>query len=153
MQIGGDVENETGDYITWTQKFVRCLVGKNILLEEQYAIERSWQIKATTNFCYVDGGNGAERVNRCYGEGMRPPAKQVTLFHKIKSSPSEQAALDQKMFEYAKQFAGLNDALVAAVVKPEIDKFDELEEENKQQKEKDISNQRLDLVIETYLQS
>ena len=40
-------------------------------------------------------------------------------------SPQEQAALDTKIkFEYAKQFAGLNDTLVATVVKPEIDKFD-----------------------------
>ena len=30
-------------------------------------------------------------------------------------------------FEYAKQFAGLNEALVATAVKPEIDKFDEKE--------------------------
>ena len=40
-------------------------------------------------------------------------------------SPQEQAALDEKIkFEYAKQFAGLNPAMVATVVKPEIDKFD-----------------------------
>jgi hypothetical protein len=40
-------------------------------------------------------------------------------------NPAEYAALDTKIkFEYAKQFAGLNDALVATVVKPEIDKFD-----------------------------
>ena len=42
-------------------------------------------------------------------------------------SPAEQAALDTKIkFEYAKQFAGLNDTLVATVVKPEIDKFDDM---------------------------
>jgi hypothetical protein len=41
-------------------------------------------------------------------------------------NPAEIAALETKIkFEYAKQFAGLNDALVATVVKPEIDKFDD----------------------------
>ena len=40
-------------------------------------------------------------------------------------NPAEYAALDEKIsFEYARQFAGLNEALVATVVKPEIDKFD-----------------------------
>ena len=40
-------------------------------------------------------------------------------------NPSEYAALDEKIkFEYARQFAGLNEALVATVVKPEIDKYD-----------------------------
>ena len=34
-------------------------------------------------------------------------------------------ALDTKIkFEYARQFAGLNEALEVTVVKPEIDKFD-----------------------------
>ena len=51
--------------------------------------------------------------------------KQVSVGHMDNLSPSEQAALDTKIkFEYAKQFAGLNEALVATVVKPEIDKFD-----------------------------
>ena len=41
-------------------------------------------------------------------------------------NPAEFAALDEKIkFEYARQFAGLNEALVATVVKPEIDKFDD----------------------------
>jgi hypothetical protein len=52
--------------------------------------------------------------------------QQVSVGHMDNLSPSEQAALDTKIkFEYAKQFAGLNEALVATVVKPEIDKFDE----------------------------
>ena len=53
-------------------------------------------------------------------------------------SPQEQAALDTKIkFEYAKQFAGLNPALVATVVKPEIDKFDA-----KRRKEQSIKREK-----------
>ena len=53
--------------------------------------------------------------------------QSVSVGHLDNLSPAEQAALDTKIkFEYAKQFAGLNEALVATVVKPEIDKFDEM---------------------------
>ena len=58
--------------------------------------------------------------------------QQVSVGHLDNLSPAEQAALDTKIkFEYAKQFAGLNEALVATVVKPEIDKFDDARRKNK----------------------
>ena len=41
-------------------------------------------------------------------------------------TPAEQAALDSKIkFNYARRFAGLNEGLIATVLKPEIDKYDE----------------------------
>jgi len=44
----------------------------------------------------------------------------------IPENPAEQAALDEKIkFNYARRFAGLNQGLVATVVKPEIDKYDD----------------------------
>ncbi len=64
--------------------------------------------------------------------------QQVSVGHLDDLSPAEQAALDTKIkFEYAKQFAGLNPALVATVVKPEIDKFDE-----KRRKEQSIKREK-----------
>ena len=61
----------------------------------------------------------------CIRDSIRD-GQQISVGHMDNLTPSEQAALDQKIkFEYAKQFAGLNDAMVAAVVKPEIDKFDD----------------------------
>ena len=53
--------------------------------------------------------------------------KPETVGHFDNLSLQEQAALDTKIkFEYAKQFAGLNPAMIATVVKPEMDKFDEM---------------------------
>ena len=64
--------------------------------------------------------------------------QSVSVGHLDDLSPAEQAALDTKIkFEYAKQFAGLNPALVATVVKPEIDKFDA-----KRRKEQSIKREK-----------
>merc|ERR1712054_322559 len=50
----------------------------------------------------------------------------ATVGHMDNLSLQEQSALDAKIkFEYAKQFGGLNPAMVATIVKPEIDKFDD----------------------------
>ena len=114
QEFASNYEAETGDYITATE-FRKMAGWEQYMVQEQYAIEKA---KGYDQYVYQAYENTSIDVFR--------DGKQVTLFHKDNLSPSEQAALDQKIkFEYAKQFAGLNDAMVAAVVKPEIDRFDE----------------------------
>ena len=107
-------EADTGDFITATE-FRKMAGWEQYMVAEQYAIQKA---KGYDEFVYKSYETTKIDV---YRDGQL-----VSLGHKDNLSPSEQAALDQKIkFEYAKQFAGLNDALVATVVKPEIDKFDE----------------------------
>ena len=114
QEFASKYEADTGDYITATE-FRKMAGWEQYMVQEQYAIEKA---KGYDQYVYQAYETTTIDVFR--------DGKQVTLFHKDNLSPSEQAALDQKIkFEYAKQFAGLNDALVATVVKPEIDKFDE----------------------------
>ena len=114
QEFASKYEADTGAYITATE-FRKMAGWEKYMVAEQYAIE-----KAKGYDQYVYQAYETTKID------LMRDGKQVSLGHKDNLSPSEQAALDQKIkFEYAKQFAGLNDALVATVVKPEIDKFDE----------------------------
>ena len=114
QEFASQYEADTGDAIT-AQEFRKMAGWEKYMVAEQYAIDKAkgyneyvYQAYETTKIDVIRDG------------------QQVSVGHFDNLSLSEQAALDQKIkFEYAKQFAGLNDALVATVVKPEIDKFDE----------------------------
>ena len=114
QEFASKYEAETGDFITATE-FRKMAGWEKYMVAEQYAIQ-----KAKGYDQYVYDAYETTKID------VVRDGKQVSVGHMDGLSPSEQAALDQKIkFEYAKQFAGLNDALVASVVKPQIDKFDE----------------------------
>ena len=107
-------EKETGDSIT-AQEFRKMAGWEKYMVAKQYALQKA---KDYDQYVYDAYETTTIEVFR--------NGERVTLGHKDNLSPQEQAALDTKIkFEYAKQFAGLNPALVATVVKPEIDKFDD----------------------------
>ena len=114
QEFASKYEAETGDSIT-AQEFRNMAGWEKYMVAEQYALQKAkdydqyvYQAYETTKIDVVRDG------------------QSVSVGHLDNLSPAEQAALDTKIkFEYAKQFAGLNEALVATVVKPEIDKFDE----------------------------
>ena len=106
-------EKETGDSIT-AQEFRKMAGWEKYMVAEQYALQ-----KAKGYDKYVYDAYETTKID------VIRNGQSVSVGHLDDLSPAEQAALDTKIkFEYAKQFAGLNDALVATVVKPEIDKFD-----------------------------
>ena len=113
QEFASKYEAETGDSIT-AQEFRKMAGWEKYMVAEQYALQKAkdydqyvYQAYETTKIDVIRDG------------------QQVSVGHLDNLSPAEQAALDTKIkFEYAKQFAGLNDTLVATVVKPEIDKFD-----------------------------
>ena len=107
-------EQETGDSIT-AQEFRNMAGWEKYMVAEQYALE-----KAKDYDQYVYDAYETTKID------VIRDGQQVSVGHLDNLSPAEQDALDTKIkFEYAKQFAGLNEALVATVVKPEIDKFDD----------------------------
>ena len=113
QEFASKLEAETGDSIT-ANEFRKMAGWERYMVAEQYALEKAkgydeyvYQAYETTKIDVIRDGVPAE------------------VGHFDNLSPQEQAALDQKIkFEYAKQFAGLNETMVATVVKPEIDKFD-----------------------------
>ena len=115
QEFASKYEAETGDSIT-AQEFRKMAGWEKYMVAEQYALQ-----KAKDYDQYVYDAYETTKI-----EVIRDGAR-VSVGHMDNLSPQEQAALDTKIkFEYAKQFAGLNPALVATVVKPEIDKFDEM---------------------------
>jgi len=113
QEFASKYENETGDSIT-AQEFRKMAGWEKYMVAEQYALQ-----KAKDYDQYVYQAYETTKID-VFRNGQ-----QVSVGHMDNLSPQEQAALDTKIkFEYAKQFAGLNPALVATVVKPEIDKFD-----------------------------
>ena len=107
-------EKETGDSIT-AQEFRNMAGWEKYMVAEQYALQ-----KAKGYDKYVYDAYETTKID------VIRNGQQVSVGHMDNLSVAEQAALDTKIkFEYAKQFAGLNPALVATVVKPEIDKFDD----------------------------
>ena len=115
QEFASKYESETGDSIT-AQEFRKMAGWEKYMVAEQYALQ-----KAKDYDKYVYDAYETTKID-VFRDG-----KQVSVGHMDNLSPQEQAALDEKIkFEYAKQFAGLNPALVATVVKPEIDKFDEI---------------------------
>ena len=114
QEFASKYEEETGDSIT-AQEFRKMAGWEKYMVAEQYALQ-----KAKDYDQYVYDAYETTKID------VVRDGQQVSVGHLDNLSPAEQAALDTKIkFEYAKQFAGLNDALVATVVKPEIDRFDE----------------------------
>ena len=115
QEFASKYEAETGDSIT-AQEFRNMAGWEKYMVAEQYALQ-----KAKDYDQYVYDAYETTKID------VIRDGKSVSVGHLDNLSPAEQAALDTKIkFEYAKQFAGLNEALVATVVKPEIDKFDEM---------------------------
>jgi len=114
QEFASKYEKETGDSIT-AQEFRKMAGWEKYMVAEQYALQ-----KAKGYDKYVYDAYETTKID------VVRNGQQVSVGHLDDLSPAEQAALDTKIkFEYAKQFAGLNPALVATVVKPEIDKFDD----------------------------
>ena len=108
-------EAETGDSLT-ANEFRNMSGWEKYHLAEEYARQKA---KGYNEYFYKAYEDTTVTVIR--------DGKEVTINNETVNSPSEQAALDEKIkFNYAKQFSGLNEALVAKIVKPEIDKYDEL---------------------------
>ena len=113
QEFASKYEEETGDSIT-AQEFRNMAGWEKYMVAEQYALE-----KAKGYDQYVYDAYETTKID------VVRDGQQVSVGHMDNLSPAEQAALDTKIkFEYANEFAGLNEALVATVVKPEIDKFD-----------------------------
>ena len=108
------LEKETGDSIT-AQEF-RDMAGW-----EKYALAEAWlrdQAKDYEKYFLEAYDNTEVYVDR---DGVQTKITQDNV-----QTPAEQAALDEKIkFNYARRFAGLNESLIATVLKPEIDKYDE----------------------------
>ena len=121
QEFASKYEAETGDSIT-AQEFRKMAGWEKYMVAEQYALQ-----KAKDYDQYVYDAYETTKID------VVRDGQQVSVGHLDDLSPAEQAALDTKIkFEYAKQFAGLNEALVATVVKPEIDKFDDLRRKKQQ---------------------
>ena len=115
QEFASKLEAETGDSIT-ANEFRKMAGWERYMVAEQYALQ-----KAKDYDQYVYQAYETTKID-VYRDGVK-----TSVGHQDNLSLQEQAALDTKIkFEYAKQFAGLNPALVATVVKPEIDKFDEM---------------------------
>jgi hypothetical protein len=113
QEFASKYESETGDSIT-ANEFRKMAGWERYMVAEQYALQKA---KDYDKYVYDAYENTKINVIR--------DGQPATVGHLDNLSPQEQAALDQKIkFEYARQFAGLNQAMVATVVKPEIDKFD-----------------------------
>ena len=114
QEFASKYEQETGDSIT-ANEFRKMAGWEKYMVAEQYALQ-----KAKDYDQYVYDAYETTKID------VIRDGKPATVGHYDNLSPQEQAALDTKIkFEYAKQFSGLNPAMVATVVKPEIDKFDE----------------------------
>ena len=115
QDFASKLESETNDSIT-AQEFRKMSGWERYMVAEQYALQ-----KAKDYDQYVYDAYETTKID-VIRDGV-----SVSVGHMDNLSPQEQAALDTKIkFEYAKQFSGLNPAMVATVVKPEIDKFDEM---------------------------
>ena len=113
QEFASKLEADTGDSIT-ANEFRKMAGWERYMVAEQYALE-----KAKGYDQYVHQAYETTKID------VIRDGKPVSVGHLDDLSPQEQAALDTKIkFEYARQFAGLNPAMIASVVKPEIDKFD-----------------------------
>ena len=105
---------ESTDSIT-AQEFRKMSGWERYMVAEQYALQ-----KAKDYDQYVYDAYETTKID------VIRDGQPATVGHFDNLSLQEQAALDTKIkFEYARQFAGLNPAMIATVVKPEMDKFDE----------------------------
>ena len=114
QEFAAKIESEDYDAIT-AQEFRKMSGWERYMVAEQYALQ-----KAKDYDQYVYDAYETTKID------VIRDGQPATVGHYDNLSLQEQAALDTKIkFEYARQFAGLNPAMVATVVKPEIDKFDE----------------------------
>ena len=114
QEFASKYEAETGDSIT-AQEFRNMAGWEKDKVAVQYALQ-----KAKDYDQYVYDAYETTKID------VIRDGQSVSVGHLDDLSVAEQAALDTKIkFEYARQFSGLNEALVATVVKPEIDKFDD----------------------------
>ena len=114
QEFASKIESEDYDAIT-AQEFRKMSGWERYMVAEQYAMQ-----KAKDYDQYVYDAYETTKID------VIRDGQPATVGHMDNLSLQEQAALDTKIkFEYAKQFAGLNPAMIATVVKPEIDKFDE----------------------------
>ena len=115
QEFASKLEAETGDSIT-ANEFRKMAGWERYMVAEQYALQ-----KAKDYDQYVYDAYKTTKID------VIRDGKPTSVGHYDNLSLQEQAALDTKIkFEYARQFSGLNPALVATVVKPEIDKFDDM---------------------------
>ncbi len=115
QEFASKYEEETGDSIT-AQEFRNMAGWEKYMVAEQYALQKA---KGYNQFVY-------DSYETMTIDVVRDGQQVKGLKYSDLQSPAEYAALDEKIkFEYARQFSGLNEALVATVVKPEIDKFDD----------------------------
>jgi len=114
QEFASKYEEETGDSIT-AQEFRNMAGWEKYMVAKQYALQKA---KGYDQYVY-------DSYETMTVDLVRDGQEVKGLKYDDLQSPAEYAALDEKIkFEYARQFAGLNEALVATVVKPEIDKFD-----------------------------
>ena len=124
--MAGIYQKETGDGVT-AREFL------NMSKWEKYAFAEQWslaQAKEYPNYfynaydtAYIDTPNGRK-------------------YNKDISNPSEQAALDAEIkHQFSERFAGLNEGMIATIIKPEIDKHDDLRRQI-QTKEQEIAFQQ-----------
>ena len=105
QEFASKYEAETGDSIT-AQEFRKMAGWEKYMVAEQYALQ-----KAKDYDQYVYDAYETTKID------VVRDGQQVSVGHLDDLSPAEQAALDTKIkFEYAKQFSGLNEALVATAV-------------------------------------
>jgi hypothetical protein len=115
QEFASKYEEETGDSIT-AQEFRNMAGWEQYMVVKQYALDKA---KGYDQYVY-------DAYETTTIDLIRDGQEVKGLKYADLENPAEIAALETKIkFEYAKQFAGLNDALVATVVKPEIDKFDD----------------------------
>ena len=115
-KIAGQIETESGDLVT-AQEF-RKMAGW-----EQYALVEAWvrqQAKGYDEYVYKAYETETVTVDR---DGV--PTVIGGNSPNQPRNPQEQAALDTKIkFNYARRFAGVNEGLLATVLKPELEKYD-----------------------------
>ena len=120
QEFASKIESDDYDAIT-AQEFRKMSGWERYMVAEQYAMQ-----KAKDYDKYVYDAYETTKID------VIRDGQPATVGHMDNLSLQEQSALDAKIkFEYAKQFAGLNPAMVATIVKPEIDKFDEARRKNK----------------------
>ena len=125
-EFASKYEEDTGDSIT-AQDFREMAGWEKYLVAKHYALEKA---KGYDQYVY-------DAYETTTIDLVRDGVEVKGLKHADLKTAAEFAALDEKIkFNYARQFAGLNDALVATVVKPEIDKFDD-----KRRKEQSIKRE------------
>ena len=114
QEFASKIEAEDYNAIT-AQEFRKMSGWERYMVAEQYAMQ-----KAKDYDQYVYNAYETTKID------VIRDGQPASVGHMDNLSLQEEAALDTKIkFEYAKQFAGLNPAMVATVVKPEIDKFDD----------------------------